>query len=583
MKRSIHHMMPRRIAIVACLAATMLAGSVNESRAQARKKPTGYVLYRIMTTFVKSKQPHLIEATPAGGKVNVDIVFHKTKCTEAMKFTWKFDRDIRFLRPGKFFNITCTAGGSGSCDRGRNGFMVAGGSEGSLFAGARNKTLSKAELKEIGHKTMGSTGRLHNDKGPHGKSATGTKTVKVDVWKHAIAKRIYHKLWFQSGSAVPGESMAFEIVYLYRAVYGPDQPHVSDDDIVMDNPGTSGTGGTPNGNTGTAPGGNTGTPTPASPCLDPATQHCIDQWLDKMVAILNRRKTDLGPWSISKYGHQVNKLVRSVQTPDGWATKYNSSKYCYVWDVYANEHLDPDYGGELPSLHTFATHCATNAGGASTGGTGTTGGPGTDPGTGGTGTGGTPPGVGISGRTLKAEKRTVQSGDRVLAPIYLLNPDGVANVNFTVTYDPKVAVPDGDVVKGSLLGSARLESNSARQGTIRIGFAQKEGLAQNGIVGYLPFKAVGKAGDKTPLTLAVTDIDDAKGNDLAIKLIHGEIKIASAILPGDCDGDGVLSVADAICALKMSVELMPVNMNLDVNNDGKVTSGDAREIMQRIP
>ena len=266
----------RRIALV-CVAVATLSFSASESFAQAKKKPTGYVLYRIMTTFVKSKQPHLIEATPAGGKVNVDIVFHKTKCIEAMEFTWKFNRDIRFLRPGETFNITCTAGGSGSCDRGRNGFMIAGGSEGSVFAGARNKTLPKSELKEIGHKTIGSTGRLHNDKGPHGESPTGTKTVKVEVWKHASAKRIYHRFWFQSGSAVRGESMAIEIVYLYRAVYGPDAPRVSDDEIVMDNPGAGGgTKTTPSKNTGTTPGSNTGIPTPASPCLDPATQRCID-------------------------------------------------------------------------------------------------------------------------------------------------------------------------------------------------------------------------------------------------------------------------------------------------------------------
>ena len=98
---------------------------------------------------------------------------------------------------------------------------------------------------------------------------------------------------------------------------------------------------------------------------------------------------------------------------------------------------------------------------------------------------------------------------------------------------------------------------------------------------YLPFRAVGQPGQKTPLTLAVTDIDDASGNDLPIELIHGEIEIVGPGqgLPGDCDGQ--LTVADAICALKMSVGLMLVNV--DVTADGRVTYGDARQIMQRIP
>ena len=42
-------------------------------------------------------------------------------------------------------------------------------------------------------------------------------------------------------------------------------------------------------------------------------------------------------------------------------------------------------------------------------------------------------------------------------------------------------------------------------------------------------------------------------------------------------------LADAICALKMSVGLILMNMNVDVTADGRVTYGDARQIMQRIP
>jgi hypothetical protein len=172
-----------------------------------------------------------------------------------------------------------------------------------------------------------------------------------------------------------------------------------------------------------------------------------------------------------------------------------------------------------------------------------------------------------------------------LAPVHLLRPDGVANMNFTVTYAPAVVKPDGQAIKGGLLSGTRLESNSGVLGTIRVGFAQTSPLTSDGIVVNLPFLVVGTAGQRTPLTLSVSDIDDTSGNTLPIRLVDGEIVIESLpqVTRGDCDGDGVLTVADAICALKMSVGLMQVDNNLDMNGDGQVTSGDARQILQQMP
>ena len=54
-------------------------------------------------------------------------------------------------------------------------------------------------------------------------------------------------------------------------------------------------------------------------------------------------------------------------------------------------------------------------------------------------------------------------------------------------------------------------------------------------------------------------------------------------VPGDADGDGVLTVADALEALKMSVGLIPEDLVLDMDGDGSVTSSDARRILQSIP
>ena len=53
-------------------------------------------------------------------------------------------------------------------------------------------------------------------------------------------------------------------------------------------------------------------------------------------------------------------------------------------------------------------------------------------------------------------------------------------------------------------------------------------------------------------------------------------------LPGDSDGDNVLTARDYANALKMSVGLIPVDLICDMDKDGKVTSTDARLIAAAI-
>ena len=200
-----------------------------------------------------------------------------------------------------------------------------------------------------------------------------------------------------------------------------------------------------------------------------------------------------------------------------------------------------------------------------------------------------PPGPGVppsdGERTLLAEERRVVEGQRVVVPVRLLNPDGVANIDYTVTYDPTVVVPDGAIIKGSLLGRARMEANPADSGIIQIAFAQRTGLSTDGIVANLIFRAVGRPGDVTDLGVAVMDIDDERGNTLRISLIDGKVEIIGpdASVRGDCDYDNELTMADVICALQIAVGLMEVDLNVDVTRDGRVTSGDARQILQMIP
>jgi hypothetical protein len=110
------------------------------------------------------------------------------------------------------------------------------------------------------------------------------------------------------------------------------------------------------------------------------------------------------------------------------------------------------------------------------------------------------------------------------------------------------------------------------------------GISGTGTVANLQFRAVGPVGSRTPLTLAVTTINQPSGTVPRIGLINGSITIVNedGVVPGDCNDDGTLLVVDALCALEMSVKLIPVKLNMDMDKSGDVTSRDATLIVQQI-
>jgi len=195
------------------------------------------------------------------------------------------------------------------------------------------------------------------------------------------------------------------------------------------------------------------------------------------------------------------------------------------------------------------------------------------------------------GMSLVAKDYKVAAGETVQVPIYLENGDNVANVNFTVTYNTDVARIEGMATPGNMLGASLFRGNAAEGGLFRGAFAGTTGVSGTGTVAYITFKAVGPLGSRTPLTLAVTTINQPSGGVPRIGLRHGSITIAK-VGPGPGDikrGDGGcgpaddrLTADDALCALEMSVKLKPVNLVMDMDNSGDVTSRDATLILQAI-
>jgi LCCL domain/Cohesin domain len=211
------------------------------------------------------------------------------------------------------------------------------------------------------------------------------------------------------------------------------------------------------------------------------------------------------------------------------------------------------------------------------------------------------PNTNVTNMTIQAAQRGVIAGDLVLVPVWLIMANNVANINFQIKYNANIVKPEGTLTKGDLLDNALFSVNPNQSGNILSGFAQTSGLSGTGTVLNIPFRAIGKPGDRTTIDVTVTTINDPNGGNLAIDRIPGEIVIYNKdgtlppgvvpspgvippppnILLGDCDGDGSLTESDALCALEMSVQLRPTNQIMDMDQSGAVDSRDAVIILQR--
>jgi hypothetical protein len=186
--------------------------------------------------------------------------------------------------------------------------------------------------------------------------------------------------------------------------------------------------------------------------------------------------------------------------------------------------------------------------------------------------------------TIQAGQREGKPGEIVMVPIYLLNPDGVANLNVIIGYPAAVAQAEGKIARGNVLGNALFEANLGETGQTRIGMAGNKPLNDTGILAHIPFKLTGKPGDRAELQVTVSTANRIDGTVLEADTITGAILILDETggVPGDSDGDKTLTAGDALAALKMSVKLLPEKKSADVDSDGKVTSNDARMILQKV-
>lgn len=183
-----------------------------------------------------------------------------------------------------------------------------------------------------------------------------------------------------------------------------------------------------------------------------------------------------------------------------------------------------------------------------------------------------------TGFTVKIGKVKVKAGENVTLPVEVFKPTDVSSLNVEIGYSATVANVKEKPVAGELKGNRLFEANHGESGVVLVGLAGSAPLNSDGQLAVISFTAVGKPGEKTPLTVKVTSANLSSGGPVTAATIDGELEIVSQS-PGDINSDGVVDPRDALDALKMSVRLLPINLAADMDGNGAITANDARMIL----
>ncbi len=181
------------------------------------------------------------------------------------------------------------------------------------------------------------------------------------------------------------------------------------------------------------------------------------------------------------------------------------------------------------------------------------------------------------GPALFAESRMARAGGTVLVPVMLQEARGLTSLGFTLNYDPSV-VELVDVYKGARLRPGTFSYNGDVPGAIRMGFAATTGLNGGGSAVVVEFRVIGEVDSNSLITLSEVLASDSDGNRLPLGIGNGLFKVEKPET-GDGNGDSQITALDALIALKMVRGLVPEDLVMDLNGDGKVTSEDVRQIL----
>ena len=185
----------------------------------------------------------------------------------------------------------------------------------------------------------------------------------------------------------------------------------------------------------------------------------------------------------------------------------------------------------------------------------------------------TPP----QGPALIAELRTAPPGGSVWVPILLQETEDLSSLGFTLDFDPTV-VELVSISKGSSLLPASFNYNGDTPGTVRLGFVATTGLRGAGSAAIVEFRIIGELGSTSPLSLSDVLATKTGGEQIGLELGSSTLIVGHPIT-GDGNGDGRITALDALIALRMSLQPSTEELFMDLDEDGRVTPEDARQIL----
>ena len=182
------------------------------------------------------------------------------------------------------------------------------------------------------------------------------------------------------------------------------------------------------------------------------------------------------------------------------------------------------------------------------------------------------------GTAMILESRVSPTGSVVRVPVKLNRAEGITSLGFTLNYDSD-ALRVIAVERGSRLTKDTFSYDTDTLGQVRFGFAMTRGRGPGGTAAVVTFQVIGGDGSVSSLTLSDALVNHSADGPLTVELVGADFRVGAKI-QGDGDGDGLVTALDALLALKMASNLLPVDLSLDINNDGKITIDDARSILK---
>jgi parallel beta-helix repeat protein len=182
--------------------------------------------------------------------------------------------------------------------------------------------------------------------------------------------------------------------------------------------------------------------------------------------------------------------------------------------------------------------------------------------------------------SVSIASQTVTSGSNVTVPIMANNITNLAAYTISLTYNPAVVVVNG--VGAGALGGVFATINNATGVTLMSALSTTP-QSGNVTVANVVLRAIGTAGQTSPLNLTVTTLSDNNGVTIQATVNNGTFTISS-IKKGDVTGDGNVDITDALFIAQYTVGLRTLSPTQlaagDVNCDGKVDITDALFIAQ---